>query len=118
MKTTRRIVIAALAALWLAAPAPGAAEPSPLGPPTLAGPDKLTLQKVHDGDQTQLAMGKLAEDKGSPRAVRGFGRRLVTDSKAAERKLDAYLRTRGGDLSVLATKTNADTTHELLAAKT
>jgi putative membrane protein len=120
MKATSRFVLGVLAAFLLAAGAGGAvlaAEPPPLATPTLAPSDKLTLQKLHDGNQTQIQMGKLAQDKGSTRAVRDFGRRLSNDHSVADRKLDEYLRTRGTDITALATTTSADPTHELLATK-
>jgi putative membrane protein len=120
MKTTRGIVLGALCAVFflaLAATAAHAAEPPPLAAPTLAGTDKLTLQKLHDGNQTQMQMGKLAQDKGSSRAARDFGRRLQNDHQVADRKIDEYLRTRGTDITALATTTSADPDHEMLATK-
>ena len=39
------------------------------------------------------------------------------DHTVAERKIDEYLRTRGTDISVLATTTSADPNHELLATR-
>jgi predicted outer membrane protein len=117
MKTRHGIVLGALGALLLAAGLAAAAEPPPLAAPSLAGTDKITLQRLHDGNQTQAQMGKLAEDKGAARAVRDFGRRLATDAAVAERKIDEYLRTRGTDLTALATTTSADAQHELLASK-
>jgi predicted outer membrane protein len=118
MKSTMRIFAGALGAFLLATAGARAAEPPPpLAAPTLAASDKLTLQKLHDGNQTQSQMGKLAQDKGSTRAVRDFGRRLANDATVAERKIDEYLRTRGTDLTALATTTSADSDHELLATK-
>jgi putative membrane protein len=117
MKTTSRIALAALGALSLVVAGAFAAEPPPIAAPTLAPSDKLTLQKLHDGNQTQMQMGKLAQDKAAERAVRDFGRRLASDHAVAEQKIDAYLRTRGADITVLATTTSADPNHEQLAAK-
>jgi putative membrane protein len=117
MKRTHRIALAALGALSLAVTGAYAAEPPPMGAPTLAPADKVTLQKLHDGNQTQMQMGKLAEDKAAERAVRDFGRRLASDHAVAEQKIDAYLRTRGADITVLATTTSADPEHERLAGR-
>jgi putative membrane protein len=111
------VVLAALGALWLAAAVVRAAEPPPLAAPTVSATDKLTLQRLHDANQTQIAMGKLAEEKGSTRAVRDFGRRLVDDNTVSDRKIDEYMRTRGTDITALATTTSADAEHELLATK-
>jgi putative membrane protein len=121
MKTRWYIVLAACGALSVAPIFAGAAEPPPISPsipaPTLAPADKVTLQKLHDGDQTQMQMGKLAQDKAGSRAVRDFGGRLASDSAVAERRIDEYLRTRGADITVLATTTSADPEHERLAAR-
>jgi putative membrane protein len=117
MKRSHGIVLASLGALLLATAIVRAAEPPPLAAPTLAGTDKLTLQKLHDENQTQIAMGKLAQQKGSTRAVRDFGQRIVNDHTVADRKLDEYMRTRGVDITALATTTSADADHELLATK-
>ena len=117
MTTTHVFVLAAVIALSFGASNVLAASPSPLAPPTVAGVDKATLQKLHDGDQMEIQMGKLAQDKGSTRAVRSYGGQLVTDHSLAERKLDAYLRKRGSDLGALASTTSADPDHELLATK-
>jgi putative membrane protein len=117
MKTTRGFVLGALCALLLAAASARAAEPPPLAAPTLAGTDKITLQRLHDENQTQIQMGKIAQDKGSTRAVRDLGQRLINDHTVTDRKIDAYLRTRGADITALATTTSADPDHELLATK-
>ncbi|HVU50342.1 MAG TPA: DUF4142 domain-containing protein [Polyangia bacterium] len=116
MRRSQGVVLAALGALWLATSV-RAAEPPPIAAPALAGTDKLTLQRLHDANQTQSAMGKLAAEKGATRAVRDFGQRIVNDSMVADRKLDEYMRTRGTDLTALATTTDADADHELLATK-
>jgi putative membrane protein len=93
------------------------AEPPPFAPPTVAAADKVTLQRLHDGNQTDVQMGKMAEDKGSTSAVRDFGRRLADDQTVADRKIDEYMRTRGADITALATTTSADPDRELLATK-
>jgi predicted outer membrane protein len=116
MKSTRGLLLVAPLALGLVAAA-RAAEPPPIPAPSLAASDKLTLQRLHDGNQTLMQMGKLAEDKGATRAVRDFGRRLGNDHAVADRKIDEYLRTRGADLSVLATTTSSDPDHEVLATR-
>jgi putative membrane protein len=95
-----------------------AASPPPFEPHHLAGADKSTIQKLHDGNQLEMSMGKIAQDKGSTRAVRDYGKMLASDHQAADRRLDEYLRKRGLDLTALASTTSADPDHEMLATKT
>jgi putative membrane protein len=111
------LVMAAVVALSFGSADVMAASPSPFQPPVLEGVDKSTVQKLHDADQLAIQMGKLAQEKGSTRGVRAYGQRLVADHTLAEHKIDAYLRKRGADLSALASTTNADPDHELLATK-
>jgi putative membrane protein len=91
--------------------------PRPLSPPAVEVSAKATIQKLHDANQMEIQMGRLAQDKGSTKAVREFGARLVVDHTAADHKLEAFLRSRGADLKTLATTTSADPDHELLATK-
>jgi len=120
MTTFQRIGIALGAFVVLSSGASGvwAVSPPPFEPRHLDGADKATIQKLHDGNQLEMQMGKLAQDKGSTRAVRDFGKTLVADHMAADRRLDEHLRKRGLDLSALAATTNADPDHEMLATKT
>lgn len=110
-------LLTAVAALSFGATGALAAAPSPLGPPTMTGPDRSTLQKLHDADQLEIQMGNLAEAKGSTRDMRAFGHRLAADHTLTERKVDAFLRKRGTDISALASTTSADPDHEMLATK-
>jgi putative membrane protein len=111
------LTLAAVVAIALGAANAAAQTPTPFDPPTLAGADRAALQKLHDADAVDLQMGELAQDKGSTRTTRSLGRQLVADEAVSERKIDAYLRKRGTDLSALATTTNADPDHELLATR-
>jgi putative membrane protein len=112
------IALGALVVLSSGATGAWAATPPPFEPRHLGGADKSTIQKLHDGNQLEMQMGKLAQDKGSTRAVRDFGKTLVADHLAADRRLDEHLRKRGLDLTALASTTNADPEHEMLATKT
>jgi putative membrane protein len=116
MNRTHRTALGALVALALAG-SPAFGVPPPLAPPAVTAADKLTLQKLHDGNQLEIQMGRLALDKGSTRAMRDYARALVTDHTFAERQLDEYLRRRGTDITALGSTTNADPEHELLATK-
>jgi putative membrane protein len=103
------------------APLPGAPPEKP--PPMtssvdLVPSDRNTIQKVHDGNQLEIQMGRLAQERGATREVKTLGKRLVTDHTAAEKKLDAFLRKRHSDLASLATTTTVDADHELLATRT
>jgi predicted outer membrane protein len=91
-------------------------------PPTMSmrvlmASDRPTLQRLHDGNQLQARMGRLAQERGAARAIKALGRKLAADHVAADKKLDAYLRKRGSSLSELASTTSADADHELLATR-
>lgn len=77
--------------------------------------DLDVLQKLHDANQTEIQMGHLAEEKGSTKAVKAFGRKLVTDHTAADKKLADYLKRHRLDLSALATTSSADAAHKATA---
>lgn len=107
----------------LAAPA---ADPGPTGAAentrpaprqSLPGADREVLQKLHDANQMEIQMGQLATTAGSSKRVKDFGRQLARDHAAADKQIDAFLRTRGLDITALATTTSADTDHSVLATK-
>ena len=80
MRRSHGIVLAALGAMWLGTAAVRAAEPPPLPAPSVSAMDKLTLQRLHDANQTQIAAaGFPRRREGSTRAVRDFGLRVVND---------------------------------------
>ncbi|MDB4981710.1 MAG: putative exported protein [Myxococcales bacterium] len=99
-------------------PAPKENVPDPAAPRTTTPLDQATVQKLHDANQMEIQMGSLAKEKGSSKAVRDFGRQLVADHAAADRRLAEYLRRHGGDIKTLATTTSVDPDHDLLATKT
>jgi putative membrane protein len=85
----RSLVLAALAlfapAVALAAdpaPAPAAAQDS--GPPP---GDVLT--KLHHSNKMEIEAGKLAQQKGESKAIKQFGKELVNDHTAADKKVVA-----------------------------
>jgi putative membrane protein len=84
---------------------------------TVAAGDRQVLQRLHDANQMQIQMGQLAQDKGSARAVRDFGRRLIADHTQAEKMIGDYLRRYGLDVTTFATTTSQDPDHDLLATK-
>jgi putative membrane protein len=51
-----------------------------------AGPDQTFLKKALEGDNSEVALGQLAEQHGSSPAVRDFGRMLHDDHAAAKAK--------------------------------
>jgi putative membrane protein len=103
-------------------PVPSAApptKPEKLAPVQASGPtatERETLQKIHDANQVEIEMGELAKQKGSTKAVREFGRRLIADHTLAEKKIDRYLRMRGSDIRTLAT-TATDSEHAVIGTK-
>ncbi|HEV3031205.1 MAG TPA: DUF4142 domain-containing protein [Polyangia bacterium] len=120
MHRIHAIAFAAVGALSLVGAGAHAAPPlapPPVAPPIVTGGDKLTLQQLHQANQTAIQMARLASTKGSTRSVRDYARTLIDEHTLAERKLDEYLRRRGSDLATLGSATSADADHELLATK-
>ena len=52
---------------------------------TVTAGDRHVLQKLYEADQMQIQMGQLAQDQGSAKAVKDFGRRLIADHTQAEK---------------------------------
>ncbi len=77
--------------------------PSPAGapaPPANAGaPDTATvLGKLHHSNQMEIEAGKLAEKNGASKDVRDFGKTLVKDHTAADKKVTALAKQEKIDL--------------------
>jgi putative membrane protein len=58
---------------------------NPDAPPTTAA----VLTKLHMSNQMEIAAGKLAEKRGQSKDVKSFGKTLVTDHTAADKKVVA-----------------------------
>jgi putative membrane protein len=54
-----------------------------------AGTPADVLSQLHETDQTEMEVGRMAETKGSTAAVRSFGKVLEQDHSAADRKVTA-----------------------------
>jgi putative membrane protein len=85
--------------------------------PSVAAADRQTIQRLHDANQLEIQMGRLAQERGASREVKSYGKRLVADHTAADKKLDDYLRRRGTNIGELGTTSAADPDHELLATR-
>ncbi len=57
-----------------------------------AGTPADVLSQIHETDQAEVEVGKLAEQKGSTAGVRNFGKTLAHDHSAADRKVTALAR--------------------------
>lgn len=57
------------------------------GAPTGTSAD--VLSQIHETDQAEIEVGKLAQQKGSTEGVRSFGKTLAHDHSAADRKVTA-----------------------------
>jgi len=77
------LVIAALSVAGVAA-----AQDSPAGKsPSVNVKDKMFMKKDADGGMMEVAMGKLAEEKGQSDDVKSFGKRMVADHSKANDEL-------------------------------
>ena len=57
------------------------------------------LGKLHHSNQMEIEMGKLAQDKGQSKDVKSFGKTLVTDHTAADKKVAALAKQEKVDLT-------------------
>jgi putative membrane protein len=80
------ILSVTIAALSLAGVA--AAQESPAGKSSsLSAKDKTFMKKAAKGGMMEVAMGKLAEEKGQSDDVKSFGKRMVSDHGKANEEL-------------------------------
>lgn len=74
-------------------------------------PDELeSLRKLHESNQKEIAMGTLAADKGTDAKVKAYGKRLVSDHTAADKKVAALLKKKKLTMDVLGGMPAAGTT--------
>ena len=77
------LVIAALSVAGVAA-----AQDSPAGKsPSVNVKDKMFMKKAAKGGMMEVAMGKLADEKGQSEDVKSFGKRMVADHSKANDEL-------------------------------
>jgi len=72
-----------------------------LGTPGLAADSPTTadvLGQVHESNQKEIAMGKMAQKNGKSKQVTGFGKTLVKDHSAADKKVMALAKQEKIDL--------------------
>jgi putative membrane protein len=81
----------------------------------LGAAEAQVINGLHEANMTEVAAGKLAETNGQSAAVKRYGRMLVKDHTAADRKLSSLAARRGltmtgeaQDLSSLQTRKGAD----------
>jgi putative membrane protein len=68
-------------------------------------PDTATvLGKLHHSNQMEVAAGKLAEEKGQSKEVKSFGKTLVTDHSASDKKVMALAKSEKIELPAEAAK--------------
>src|SRR5215831_13884111 len=56
------------------------------------------LKKLHESNQKEIEMGKLAEQKGQSKEIKSFGKMLVKDHTAADKKVTALAKEEKADL--------------------
>lgn len=66
------------------------------------------LGKLHHSNQMEIEMGKLAQEKGQAREVKSFGKTLVTDHSAADKKVLALAKQEKIDLMAAMPAMNDD----------
>ena len=75
----------------------------------LAGPDRSFLKKALEGDNSEMALGQMAERHGASPAARDFGRMLHEDHAAAKAKALPVAREHGvADTEEMASEAKAE----------
>jgi len=80
------------------------------GPARAADPsDTATvLQKLHDANQMEIVAGKLAQDKAQSKDVQKFGKTLVSDHTAADKKVQKLAKDENVELPANPMKSGED----------
>ena len=74
----------------------GRAEESPAGKSSsVTAKDKMFMKKAAKGGMMEVAMGKVAEQKGQSDDVKSFGKRMVTDHSKANDELKSIASQKG-----------------------
>ena len=89
------LVVASISVAGLAV-----AQESPAGKSSsLSAKDKTFMHKAAKGGMMEVAMGKLAEQKGQSEDVKSFGKRMVTDHSKANDELKSIAAKKGVKLA-------------------
>ncbi len=70
-----------------------------------SGSPAAVLSEIHETDQAEVKVGKLAEEKGASASVRNYGKILVRDHSAADSKVVALAKEQNLELSPPAGET-------------
>ncbi|MBX5480237.1 MAG: DUF4142 domain-containing protein [Myxococcaceae bacterium] len=68
--------------------------------------EKAMAEALHHANQSEIRLGKLAQQKGQSQAVKRFGQMMVTDHQKADQELLSLARTKGWKLADEPTATN------------
>lgn len=83
-----------------------------IGTNAKATEDARIVEKLHRVNQMEIDAGKMAETKGSSKAVRAYGTELVRDHQSADKNLLAYAKKSGIDPNATSALTASDTADE------
>jgi putative membrane protein len=90
---TGHVLAGAAAALWALWPQPSVTQGSPgAGPPP--SPPQVVLSTMHQMNEMEMQVGRLAAEGGEAEAVRRYGDRLYRDHRFADRKVTALAQAR------------------------
>jgi putative membrane protein len=85
--------VAMTPAAWAASPAPSSKDQKPE-----LIVEKALASEIHQNNQVEMEMGRLARTKGQQASVRAFGERLYRDHRFADSQIMDYAKDRGLDL--------------------
>jgi putative membrane protein len=63
--------------------------------------EAMVVWSIHQGNQNEIAMAKLAKDQSASKNVKDFADRLIQDHQSAEAQVQAYARSHKIDLAAL-----------------
>jgi putative membrane protein len=75
---------------------------------TIPKDEKAFLERLHEGNEKEVRLGKLAQEKGQSQQVKDYGKMLVDQHGTADQQLLQYAKTKGLKLGKPQPKGNAE----------
>ena len=123
MKLTHRLALAAMLAGGMASAQTGTPPGSSSGATAMSSTavkmsPSAVLSMIHQVNQDEIRLGKLAQSKAQSDKVKGFAKDMVDDHTALDKKLTDFVQTAGKDKVTLSASQIPATRHQELKAMT